>query len=157
MRRTRGGQITRRDAAASVPQGGDAFNSQSKPAEKKGLLAAYLVALDNKPLSTKVITSGVICGAGDILAQALAFKPVPPAQAFTIGAFAKAVELQRFAIYGVIGAVWIAPVVHYWFDLLENLMKSPKGPPTTFAGKMGKALKMVALDQSIGAPLVNAG
>ena len=155
MRRARGGQITRR-TAASVPQDSEPFISQSKPAEKKGLLAAYLRALDKKPLTTKVITSGVICGAGDIMAQALAFKPAP-LQAFTIGAFVKAIDVQRFAIYGVLGAVWIAPVIHYWFDLLESLMKNPKGPPTTFAGRMGKAMKMVALDQSIGAPFVNAG
>lgn len=157
VRRARGGQVTRRNAASIPQDGGDAFSSPSKPAEKKGLLAAYLRALDSKPLTTKVITSGVICGVGDIMAQALAFKPVPPAQAFTIGAFVKAIELQRFAIYGVIGAVWIAPVIHYWFDLLERLTKSPKGPPTTFAGTMVKAAKMVTLDQSIGAPLVNAG
>ncbi|CAN0391400.1 unnamed protein product, partial [Laminaria digitata] len=156
VRRTRGGQITRRKAA-SVPQDSEPLISQFKPVEKKqGLLAAYLRALDNRPLSTKVITSGVICGVGDIMAQALAFKPAP-GQVFTMGAFAKAVELQRFAIYGVIGALWIAPVVHYWFDLLESVMKSPKGPPKTFAGKMGKALKMVSLDQTIGAPVVNAG
>lgn len=155
MRRTRGGQITRRKAA-SIPEANEPLLSATQPAEKKSLLAAYLRALDNQPLTTKVITSGVICGAGDIMAQALAFTPAPT-KSFTLGAFVKAIDLQRFAIYGVLGAVWIAPVVHYWFDLLENVFKSPKGPPTTFAGKMGKAMKMVSVDQSIGAPLVNAG
>lgn len=126
-------------------------------AEKKaGLLKAYLRALDNRPIVTKVITSGVICGVGDILAQALAFKSAAT-DSVTLGAFVGALEFQRFAIYGFLGAFWIAPIVHYWFNALESMTKSKNGPPKTFAGRMGKALKMMALDQAIGAPVVNAG
>lgn len=107
-------------------------------------------------MPTKVITSGVICGVGDIIAQALAFKTAA-AETFTLGAFVRAIEPQRFGIYAFLGAFWIAPIVHYWFDWLESVTKGKGGPPKTFAGTMGKALKMVALDQTIGAPVVNAG
>ncbi|CAM9643416.1 unnamed protein product, partial [Hapterophycus canaliculatus] len=61
----------------------------------------------------------------------------------------------------VLGAVWIAPVVHYWFDALDATVKEKKqvagGPPPSFATNMVRALKMVTLDQTIGAPVVNAG
>lgn len=124
--------------------------------EKGGLLNSYLRVLDRRPLPTKIITSGVICGVGDIMAQALAFKS-SAVQSFSLGAFASALEFQRFAIYGVLGAFWIAPLVHFWFDMLENVTKSKNGPPKTFGGKMGKALRMVAIDQTIGAPITNAG
>lgn len=127
-----------------------------QPEKKAGLFNTYLRALDNRPIVTKVITSGVICGVGDILAQALSFKSAAT-DSVTLGAFVGALELQRFVIYGLLGAFWIAPVVHYWFNALESATKSKKGPPKTFAGRMGKALKMMALDQSIGAPVVNAG
>lgn len=126
-----------------------------RPVEKKGLLNAYLRALDNRPILTKVITSGVICGIGDIMAQGIAFSQA--GRTLTLGAMAAALEMQRFIIYSVLGAFWIAPIVHYWFEAIENVTKSPKGPPKTFAGRMGKALKMVTLDQTIGAPIVNAG
>lgn len=134
-----------------------AYTVDAQPVEepKKGLLNSYLRALDKKPMRTKIITSGVICGIGDIIAQALMFKQ--STAALTLGGFVGALELQRFSIYAMLGAFWIAPIVHYWFDALESVTRSPKGPPKTFMGKMGKALKMVTLDQSLAAPLVNAG
>lgn len=61
----------------------------------------------------------------------------------------------------MLGALWIAPVVHYWFDALEAATKDkkavPGAPAPSFSMRMFKALKMVTLDQTIGAPLVNAG
>lgn len=61
----------------------------------------------------------------------------------------------------VLGALWIAPVVHYWFDALDATIKEKKQvagePAPSFATKMLRALKMVTLDQTIGAPIVNAG
>lgn len=162
LSRARGGKLWRRPAVA-VPveadgQVGEALISSlptPKP-EKKGLLNAYLRVLDKRPLPTKIVTSGIICAIGDVMAQALSFA-TGEAGPFTLGSFARALEFQRLIIYGVLGALWMAPVVHYWFDALEDLTKGNKGPTTTFRGKMGKALKMVALDQSIGAPLVNSG
>eukprot|EP00752_Nemacystus_decipiens_P014597 g12999.t1 len=122
-----------------------------------GLLASYLRALDDKPITTKVITSGVICGIGDILAQALSYK-LAATEAINLGGLLATLEFKRFAVYTFLGAVWIAPVVHYWFDLLEQQFKDKKGSPApSFAMKMFKALKMVTVDQTIGAPLVNAG
>ncbi|CAN0107110.1 unnamed protein product, partial [Ectocarpus sp. 13 AM-2016] len=62
---------------------------------------------------------------------------------------------------GVLGALWIAPIVHYWFDGLEAVFKDKKAVPgasaPSFSMRIFKALKMVVLDQAIGAPLVNAG
>lgn len=162
LHRARGGQLFQRRQAVAIPEvevkpQETRFVAPSHPAEpeKKGLFNAYLRALDKKPMRTKIITSGVICGIGDIMAQALMFTQA--SGAVTLGKFVRSVELQRFSIYTFLGAFWIAPFVHYWFDTLESITKSPEGPPRTFVGRMGKALKMVTLDQSIGAPLVNAG
>lgn len=94
------------------------------------------------------------------MAQALAFKTAAT-EVTTLSAFLAALDLKRFGIYGVLGALWIAPVVHYWFDALEAVFKDKKAvastPPPSFSMKMFKALKMVTLDQTIGAPLVNGG
>lgn len=102
----------------------------------------------------------MICGVGDIMAQALSFKTAAT-EAVSLGAFLAALEFKRLFIYTVLGAVWIAPVVHYWFDFLEAAFKGKKKPagtpPPSFAMKMFKALKMVTVDQAIGAPFVNAG
>lgn len=161
LERVRGGQVFNRKAV-SVPQEVGQTRKDSDdaatpaPEKKKGLLNAYLRALDKRPILTKVITSGIICGIGDIMAQGISFTQTA-ATTVTLGAFAGALEMQRFVIYSILGAFWIAPIVHYWFDAIENVTKSPKGPPKTFAGRMGKALKMVTLDQTVGAPLVNAG
>lgn len=131
------------------------INTPAPVEKKKGLLNAYLQALENRPIWTKVVTSGVICGIGDIMAQGMSF--AQSAAAVTLGGFAGALQMQRFVIYTLLGAFWIAPIVHYWFDAIDKVTTSPAGPPKTFAGRMGKALKMVTLDQVIGAPLVNAG
>lgn len=100
----------------------------------------------------------MICGIGDILAQALSFK-LAATKAVTLGGMLAALEFKRFAIYTVLGAIWIAPVVHYWFDALEATFKDKKigAPPPSFQMKMFKVLKMVVADQTIGAPIVNSG
>lgn len=159
--RPRGGNIWRRDAVAVPVESDDKVgNSLSaslpEPEAKKGLLNAYLRLLDKRPLPTKIITSGVICAIGDVMAQALAFVS-SGVSSVTLGGFMKAFEFKRFIIYGMLGAAWIAPIVHYWFNALEDLFKGVKVPDNSFSGKMGKALKMVVIDQTIGAPIVNAG
>lgn len=159
--RPRGGNVWRRDAV-SVPieaddtVGNNLSASLPEPKAKKGLLNAYLRLLDKRPLPTKIVTSGIICAIGDVMAQALAYV-TSGASSVTIGGFIRSFEFKRFIIYGMLGAAWIAPIVHYWFDALEDLFKGVKVPENSFTGKMGKALKMVAIDQSIGAPIVNAG
>ncbi|CAN0439514.1 unnamed protein product [Pylaiella littoralis] len=94
------------------------------------------------------------------MAQALLFKTAVT-EAMSLGAFLASLDFKRLSIYTVLGAVWTAPVVHYWFDLLEAAFKDKKKaagtPPLSFAMRMFKALKMVTLDQAIGAPLVNTG
>ncbi|CAN0334799.1 unnamed protein product, partial [Ectocarpus sp. 12 AP-2014] len=100
VRRARGGALLRRRGVA-VPapdQGGLVVESGDKNGGD-GLLASYLRALDTKPLITKVITSGVICGIGDIMAQALAFKTAAT-ESFSLGSFLAALEFKRLAIYG---------------------------------------------------------
>ncbi|CAM9775740.1 unnamed protein product [Ectocarpus sp. 4 AP-2014] len=161
IRRARGGALLRRRGVA-VPapdQGGLVVESGDKNGSD-GLLASYLRALDTKPIITKVITSGVICGIGDIMAQALAFKTAAT-ESFSLGSFLAALEFKRLAIYGVLGALWIAPVVHYWFDGLDAVFKDkkavPGAPPPSLIKRTFKIFNMVALDQIIGAPLVNAG
>ena len=157
LSRMRGGKLWRQPATNMPSKIGDSMSSSvPSDVEKPGALNAYLRVLDRRPLPTKVITSGVICAIGDVVAQALSFSnsAVGPVNLRT---FAKALEFKRLAIYGVLGAVWVAPLCHYWFDALEDFFKGDKNPLDTFKGKMIKALKMVTADQVIGAPVVNAG
>lgn len=155
LRRARGGQITRRRAATVARESPSAGGAEAKK-EAGGLLQSYLRALDKKPLITKIITSGVICGAGDIMAQGLAFRSNEMTTG-GLGAFVRGIDLQRLNIYALLGAVYIAPLIHYWFNALEAIASSPEDPPKTKKGRVKKAAKMVTIDQTIGAPICNAG
>jgi TctA family transporter len=57
--------------------------------------------------------SGVICGLGDILSQAFAVGG--------LGALRHVFDLQRMIVYGLIGGFYLAPLVHYWFAVLEKV------------------------------------
>lgn len=122
----------------------------------------YMRALEEKPLQTKMITSGVICGLGDVLAQALAVGG--------FGALKNVFELKRCLIYGSIGGLYLAPLIHYWFEVLEKLTSRrdvrgvSKGKPVidesrtnTMGERLKKAGKMVLLDQAVASPFLNGG
>ncbi|CAM9358957.1 unnamed protein product [Discosporangium mesarthrocarpum] len=139
-------------SSALAPEPSTSLHGKSKP--KRGLVAAYMGALERRPILTKCVTSGVICGIGDVMAQALTIGSRK--QAAGVAAFLGLMDLRRLVIYALMGAVYLAPIVHYWFEWID--MIGPRGgKKPTLKARVSKAGKMVAVDQLIGAPLVNAG
>lgn len=57
----------------------------------------------------------------------------------------------------MLAALWIAPVAHYWFGALDAATKDGGTVGDRFARRMFKALKMVSLDETVGAFIINAG
>mmetsp|Transcript_15498 Transcript_15498/g.39233 ORF Transcript_15498/g.39233 Transcript_15498/m.39233 type:complete len:312 (-) Transcript_15498:1691-2626(-) len=81
-----------------------------------GIWEWYLWMLDNRPVRTKAVTAFIILGASDICAQALSRGEV---------------ELQRGLLMGGYGLLLNAPIVHYWYTLLDKvgdrIFSSPSG------------------------------
>eukprot|EP00475_Leptophrys_vorax_P011519 TRINITY_DN1807_c0_g1_i1.p1 TRINITY_DN1807_c0_g1~~TRINITY_DN1807_c0_g1_i1.p1 ORF type:complete len:198 (-),score=51.03 TRINITY_DN1807_c0_g1_i1:588-1181(-) len=100
--------------------------------------SAYLTLLASYPVPTKSITAGIITGLSDVTAQYIA----SPNQSFTISTVIR---------QGLIALLYRAPMVHFWYVLLELLMKGwdPSAPLTV-------VLK-VLLDQIAFTPVLLSG
>ena len=72
-------------------------------------LAWYNLMLDKYPIRTKMITSGVLYGVGDILAQ----KGTRPNDSF---------DIRRCVRASIFGFVFMGPLAHYHFAFLERLV-----------------------------------
>ncbi|XP_064381867.1 protein Mpv17-like [Halichondria panicea] len=95
----------------------------------------YVSILDSRPLLTQAITTGVVCGLGDVIAQSC-----------VEGRRWKQYSLQRTAKMAAIGLCFTGPVLRTWFLTLDKYL----GPSTTSA----VVLKKVFLDQVAFAPLL---
>ena len=93
-----------------------------------GMWAGYLRLLEQKPLTTKVVTSGVIAAIGDVLCQSW---------------FEGHVDGKRLAIFSFLGAALVGPTLHVWYGVLNRLLPA--------AGTAG-AFQRMAVDQGIFAP-----
>ena len=93
-----------------------------------GVWAGYLRLLEQKPLTTKVVTSGVIAAVGDVLCQSW---------------FEGHVDGRRLAIFSFLGAALVGPTLHVWYGVLNRLLPA--------AGTAG-AFQRMAVDQGIFAP-----
>ena len=101
------------------------------------LLKQYGAYLAKWPLSTKMITSGVICASGDCMCQLLWGEPIPTASDF---------DGWRTLRFLLTGAFVVAPTMHMWFGFLSR----------TFPGvSMAATVQKVAADQLIMAPVFN--
>lgn len=106
----------------------------------KSLLSAYSEKLIQFPFATKIISSAVVGGAGDLLIQLLNQKK-------GLGAF----NFRRWLVFTAVAGFYIAPAIHLWFNYLGYL------PLPASLGKVGIALVQMILDQTFGAVIVNAG
>jgi len=93
-----------------------------------GLLSLYSLALQIHPIRTKIITSAVLQGLGDLVAQ-LVFEPKKKWDK---------IRTARYAAFGVI----VAPIVHYWYIFLSK--------------RHPNLLWRLALDQLVFSPLLMA-
>ena len=98
------------------------------------LWAKYVKLLDTKPLITKAITSGVLVGGGDMVAQLFVEKN-------------KQYDFARTLRFGTFGALAVGPMMHYWYAILQRFF-----PGDNFAS----AVKKLACDQIIFAPTIVA-
>lgn len=95
-----------------------------------GGIDKYNALLEKHPVATKLITSGVLGGLGDIVSQKLSGKDA-------------AIDMRRLFMFTVAAAFYFAPVIGAWFSLLNSL--------TVPGGAGAKAVMMIAIDQTLGA------
>eukprot|EP01025_Chloroclados_australasicus_P030084 TRINITY_DN3013_c0_g1_i2.p2 TRINITY_DN3013_c0_g1~~TRINITY_DN3013_c0_g1_i2.p2 ORF type:complete len:235 (-),score=17.60 TRINITY_DN3013_c0_g1_i2:978-1682(-) len=73
------------------------------------LWTAYNSQLHQNPLQTQIVSSGVLWGLGDYLAQKIENMEQK-----------KDVNYKRLFVTSVYGAVFIGPFGHYWYDYLDR-------------------------------------
>jgi hypothetical protein len=102
-----------------------------------GLWAAYLAALQRRPVLTKGLTSGSLWAAADLVAQAEAQRRA--------GAPSFAWNPVRSAGVFAYGLALSGPLGHYWYALLEaKVLRGRTRAPQVLAA--------VALDQALATP-----
>lgn len=113
--------------------GGSGGNNGGSGSGWHGVLwAAYLSQLDKNPVVTKSVTSGILNGFGDILAQ------------IWLGEEGQNFEWKRLGIFTLLGMVFIGPVLHVWYGTLAKLFTGV-GTAT--------AVSKLAMDQLLFAPV----
>lgn len=106
------------------------------------IVESYSRNLEKRMWVTKITSSGVIAALGDIMMQRYLMKSVG-------GTF----DIRRTIIFTIMGAFYIAPIIHAWFEWLNSLTF-----PTFLSDtKTKKVLSMLVIDQTLGAVLVNMG
>lgn len=145
-----GGGLRGGGGGGSIPgddkiNSGDDFNEKSnKDAGAvlffSSLLKSYTSLLDKSPYPTKMVTSAFIGALGDYLVQSFEARKTK-----------KAIDLRRVVVFATVCGLYIAPVIHIWFEYL-NVM-----PFLTNMGKYSKAFAMMFVDQSVGATVITLG
>jgi hypothetical protein len=111
----------------------------------KRLFHSYNQNLLNHPYITKVISSAVVGGLGDLLMQLW----VPYIQ----GKSVIQLDLRRLTVFATVSGLYFAPVIHVWFNWLNSLQSYlPEN-----ASNAKRALMMISIDQTVGNVLVNGG
>jgi hypothetical protein len=103
------------------------------------LLGGYSAALEKNPILVKVLSSGFLGGLGDIICQKVSGTKIDD------------IDYRRILVFVTVCALYIAPVIHYWFNWLGSI------PMPAGASETAKALYMMVLDQIIGATAVTFG
>lgn len=107
---------------------------------RKNPFTWYSDKLIKWPLITKMVTSGTLCGAGDLLCQ-------------TINGDGSSFNLKRAAAFTAMGVIYVAPALHLNFVyILPRVVPASKN-----ASKVIQGLKKVAFDQSCIAPIFTVG
>lgn len=128
-----------------------AFNSEDDDPDdaqksKEGILSYMKVLSDlysekliSNPYSTKMLSSAVVGAIGDLLSQYLGKTREIRYQ------------LRRILVFMSVASLYVAPVIHVWFNFLNNI------PIPSGVGSSVKALVMLGIDQTIGAFFINIG
>ncbi|RLN93225.1 hypothetical protein BBJ28_00009152 [Nothophytophthora sp. Chile5] len=123
--------LLRRPVAAAFRASSFSSTSSSKGFVRRSW-ESYATLLETHPLSTKIVTGGVIAGVGDVSCQLFI-------EADDNGEF----DVKRAAIFTFLGGVLISPVLHVWYGFVGKLVP----------GVSSRAIvKRLALDQLVFAP-----
>ncbi|CAM9563047.1 unnamed protein product, partial [Ectocarpus sp. 13 AM-2016] len=101
----------------------------------------YLGALNDKPLLTKALSSGVVSGTANIIEQTLSTAK------FNWGGW---------VVFTLTGIVFKGMFLHYWYNILDRLGNA-KVVTSRVPGKWGRVSFQVLVDTIIGATLLNCG
>ena len=99
----------------------------------------YTQMLDSHPIATKVITSGLISGSGDLLCQYFSSKKKIDEKHYN-----NSYDWRRTINFTILGGALVAPIVHLWYGYL---MSSIPGSSITAIGKR------LFMDQGLFAPI----
>eukprot|EP01024_Parvocaulis_polyphysoides_P061037 TRINITY_DN671_c2_g1_i3.p1 TRINITY_DN671_c2_g1~~TRINITY_DN671_c2_g1_i3.p1 ORF type:complete len:298 (+),score=38.12 TRINITY_DN671_c2_g1_i3:96-989(+) len=118
--------------------GGGGANKKFKTGEEEnpggngflgGLWTAYLQLLDKQPLITKVWTCALLNGLGDSICQLFIENTD--------------FDFRRLVTFTLLGAVLVAPGLHYWYTALNQIISKPGLVP---------GIQRMILDQFLWAP-----
>ena len=105
-----------------------------------GLWGKYMELLERRPLETKIVTSGVLAFASDVICQKIDREYISKDD--------KKHDWIRTARFTSLGAFYMAPILHMWYGFL---MRSFSGTGALVT------IQRVALDQCIFAPVYLSG
>ncbi|CAM9676039.1 unnamed protein product [Ectocarpus fasciculatus] len=101
----------------------------------------YLGALNDQPLLTKALSSGVVSGTANVIEQTLS---------------AAKFDWGGWVVFSLTGIVFKGMFLHYWYNILDRLGNS-KVVTSRVPGKWGRVSFQVMVDTIIGATLLNCG
>lgn len=144
--------------------------------ERQTFFQWYSSKLESHPLTTKCITSGVIAAAGDFTCQYLQFHFSPSSTSFAHFMGWDSNDEQQQVVtdksssrwdkmktlrFGLLGAFFVAPLVHYWYHYLNKVpilaIKIPKFFPSSWQKNslmIRTSVQKTVLDQLVFAPVL---
>ncbi|KAK9130934.1 hypothetical protein Sjap_011421 [Stephania japonica] len=110
----------------------------------------YTNCLAVHPVKTQVISSGLLWGTGDIIAQSITHSTLKKRRQNTDADEPFKIDWKRVAITSSFGFAFVGPVGHFWYEALDRLVRNRfQLQPKTFRFIVSK----VAVDAIIFGPL----
>lgn len=106
------------------------------------LFSSYNMLLTKYPLPTKITTSAIVGGAGDLLIQYMTMRKTGVMAAYAY---------RRMLVFATVCGLYYAPIVNLWYYLLTQL-PLPKNTPYS-----KKVVAMVVVDQTAGSLSIVTG
>ncbi|CAB1119563.1 unnamed protein product [Ectocarpus sp. CCAP 1310/34] len=135
---TRGGTISSSSSNSSVVAEDKGRSARRRLSVVWG---RYLGALNDQPLLTKALSSGVVSGTANIIEQTLS---------------AAKFNWEGWVVFSLTGIVFKGMFLHYWYNILDRLGNA-KAVTSRVPGKWGRVSFQVLVDTIIGATLLNCG
>lgn len=112
-------------------------STASSPSILRNPLQWYVTKLDTHPFTTKILSSGLISGSGDLLCQSIVAKKKSQSTTHEF-------DWMRTLRFTILGGFLVAPTVHLWYGMLMSRI------PGTSISSVAKRL---FCDQGLFAPI----